>query len=437
MGYSVEFSSPENVVKTIKSSDKIAIANLCAEPRIFPKLLMDKAQELSNVKLFHMRPCGEFVQRYLEPGMEQHVKCSTAFTGGVKPIVQLIKDGKADFYPIPLSKAPWLIRQVFKPDVVVATVSPPDDRGECSLGISVDYGLSAFETAKIVIVEVNSNMPRIGGDAIIKADQVDYFIESHEPIYELPQPKITNLEKRLAENVTSLVSDGATIQVGYGAISESITPFLAEKKQLGFHSEMFPESAMTLTDQGVLTGARKSIHKGKAVCAFAAGTKRLYEWLNEYADIELKPFDYTNDPKVIAANSKMTAINTALQVDLYGNVYSDMLGFDQYSGAGGQPDFVIGSQLCPDGISIIVLPSTAAEGKLSRIVAHPSISRNKKAPAIPTLSRFHADYVVTEQGIASLRDKTVRERAKTILEIAHPDFDDDLYRDGRRLNLVS
>ena len=437
MGYIVEYASPENVVKTVKSNDKIALANLCAEPRIFPDLLFDRAQEVSNVRLFHMRPCGEFVQRYLDPGMEQHVKCSTAFTGGVKPIVQLIREGRADFYPIPLSKAPWLIRQVFRPDIFVATVSPPDDKGNCSLGVSVDYGLSAFETAKVRIVEVNENMPRTGGDAIIPADMIDYFLESQAPIHELPPPKITNLEKRLAENVTRLVPDGATIQVGYGAISESITPFLAEKKDLGLHSEMFPESAMTLTQQGALTGAQKSIHGGKAVCAFAAGTKRLYEWLDQYTDIELKPLDYTNDPKIIASNSKMTAINTALQVDLFGNIYSDMLGFDQYSGAGGQPDFVIGSQLCPGGISIIVLPSTAADGKVSRIVAHPTLSPNQQAPAIPTLTRFQADYVVTEQGTAFLRDKTTKERAQAILELAHPDFADELWRGGRKLNLLS
>jgi len=436
LGYSVEFSSPENVVKTVKSNDKIALANLCAEPAIFPNLLLDRARELTNVRLFHMRPCGEFVHRYLDPGMEQHVKCSTAFTGGVKPIVQLIKDGRADFYPIPLSKAPWLIRQVFKPDIFVATVSPPDDKGNCSLGISVDTGLSAFETAKVKIVEVNENMPKTGGDSLVPANEIDYFLESHEPIYELPRPTITNLEKKLAENVTHLVPDGATIQVGFGAISESITPFLAEKKDLGLHSEMFPDSAMTLVEQGVLTGAQKKLHRGKAVCAFAAGTKKLYDWLGEYRDIEMKPFDYTNDPKIIAANSKMTAINTALQVDLYGNIYSDMLGFDQYSGAGGQPDFVIGSQLCPDGISIIVLPSTASEGKVSRIVAHPSLSPNQQAPMISTVSRFHADYVVTEQGTASLGGRTTKERARAILNLSHPDFVDELWKSGRKLNLL-
>jgi len=437
LGYPIDFSPPEKVVAAVKSNDRITLANLCSEPRIFPKLLMDRANELRNVRLFHLRPCGDFAQRYLIPGMEKHVKCSTAFTGGVKSIIELIKTGRADFYPIPLSKAPWLIKQVFRPDIFVATVSPPDNQGNCSLGISVDYGRSAYEAAKTVIAEVNPNMPRTNGEAIIHADQIDYFIQSQESIYELPQPKITSLEKRLGENVSDLVQDGATIQIGYGAISESITPFLAEKCDLGLHSEMFPESALTLVDQGVLTGARKNLNHGKAVCAFAAGTSKLYEWLRDYDEIELKPFDYTNDPRIIGANSKMTAINTALQVDLYGNIYSDMLGVDQYSGAGGQPDFVTGSQLSPDGLSIIVLPSTAAEGKVSRIVAHPRISSNPQSPTLPTVSRFHADYVVTEHGTASLRDKTARERASAILELAHPDFVDELLKDGRTLKLFN
>ena len=434
--YTIEYSSPEKVAGTIKSNSNIVLANLCAEPHIFPTLLMDRAKGLHSVKLFHMRPCGEFVERYLEPGMEEHVKCATAFTGGVKAIIRLIKEGRADFYPIPLSKAPWLLRSgYFRPDVFAATVSPPDEEGNCSLGVSVDYGRAALETAAVVIAEVNSNMPRTFGDTKIHVDQIDYFIESQEPLYELPQPNITNLEERLAENVISLVPDEATIQIGYGAISESIMPFLNEKKNLGLHSEMLPESAMSLIDNGVINGAYKSLRQGKAVTAFAAGTKRLYDWLRENQNVELSPLDYTNDPRIIAANHKMTAINTALQVDLYGNIYSDMLGFDQYSGAGGQPDFVAGSQLCPDGTSIIVLPSTAVAGKKSRIVAHPSVSSNPQAPAIATISRFYADYVVTELGIASLRGKTTKERAKALLEIAHPDLVDDLWKEGRRLNL--
>jgi 4-hydroxybutyrate CoA-transferase len=437
LGYPLKYISPEKIVQLIKPHYKVALSNICSEPRIIPPLLMEQAHELHDVRLFHMRPCGNFVERYLEPGMESHIRCSTAFTGGVRPIVQLIKDGRADFYPIPFSQAPWLIRTKLKPDVFIATVTPPDEAGNCNLGISVDYARAALEVARVVIVEINTNMPRTFGDTTISTDQIDYFIESQEPIHELPQPRITKLEIQLAENVTELVHDGATIQIGYGAISESITPFLKDKKNLALHTEMFPESAMELVDGGVIDGQQNSLHKDKAVCSFAAGTKKLYQWLSKNSTIEFMPFDYTNDPKIIAANNRMTAINTALQVDLYGNTYSDMLGFDQYSGAGGQPDFVIGSQLCSDGISVIVLPSTAVEGKKSRIVAHPQVSLNSQAPAIPTVSRYHADYVVTEFGTASLRGKTTRERARAIVQIAHPDFVDELWKEGKRLNLLS
>jgi 4-hydroxybutyrate CoA-transferase len=370
--------------------------------------------------------------------MEEHVKCSTAFTGGNKIMNQLIKDGHADFYPIPLSRLPWLMRSgAFRPDVFVGIVSPPDDKGNCTLGISIDYGRAALETASTVIVEVNPNMPKTFGDTIVNFEEVDYFVESNESIYELPPTKISSLERRLGENVASLVTDGATIQIGYGGVAESITSLLAEKHDLGLHSEMFPESAMTLVERGVLTGARKSIQSRKATCAFAAGTKKLFSWLDQNAAVEFKPFDFTNDPKIIALNSKMTSINAALQVDLYGNVYSDMLGFDQYSGPGGQPDFVNGSQLCPDGVSIIVLPSTTSNGKLSRIVAHPSLTANPKAPLIPTVTRFDADCVVTEYGIGYLRGKSTREKAKALVEIAHPNFVDDLWKQGRRMKLLN
>lgn len=438
MVHPFEFTSPEKAVSVIKSDDKVVLSNLCSEPRIIPSLLMDRAPELRNVKIFHLRPFGTFVEKYLERGMEEHIKCCTAFTGGVKAINQLIRDGHADFYPIPLSRAPWLIRSgPFKPDVFVATMSPPDDKGNCNLGISVDYARAALETAQVVIAEINPGMPRTLGDTIVHVEEIDYFIDSHEPIYELLPPTITRLEKRIAENVNRLVVDGATIQIGYGAISESITPFLAEKRDLGLHSEMFPESAMPLVEQGILTGFRKSIHKGKAVCAFAAGTKKLYKWLDENAAVEFKALDYTNDPNIIGMNSKMTTINGALQVDLFGNIYSDMLGFNQYSGAGGQPDFVMGSQLCPDGTSIIVLPSTTSDGRTSRIVVHPSLTTNPKAPSVPTVTRFYADYVVTEYGVASLRGKTTLERARALAEIAHPDHVDELRKQGRKLNILS
>jgi len=422
----------------VKSGDRVVLANLCGEPHLIPNLLMDEAQKLENVKLFHLRPFGRFKDRYLEQGMEKHVKCATAFAGGIQPIVQLIKKGKAEFYPIPLSKIPWLFREgPYRPDIFITTVSPPDRHGYCSLGVSVDYAWAALETARIIIAEVNENMPRTCGDSFIHLSRIDYLVEVSEPIYEIPPTNITNVERRIGENVASLVEDEATIQIGYGGVSEAITSFLKEKKDLGMHTEMVPEGTITLVEEGALTCEKKSIHKRRIVCTFNAGTRRLYDWLDKNPIIEMKPVDYTNDSKVIAMNHKMTAINTALQIDLYGNIYSDMLGLDQYSGAGGQPDFVLGALLCPNGKSIIVLPSTAAKGKVSRIVAHPILSRNIKAPLMPTVTRFYADYVVTEWGVASLKDKTISERAKALIEIAHPDFKDELWEEARKINLVT
>jgi len=422
----------------VKSGDRVVLANLCGEPHLMPSLLMDRAWELENVRLFHLRPFGKFKDKYLEPGMEKHVKCATVFAGGVPSIVQLIREGKAEFYPIPLSKIPWLFKEgPYRPDVFITTVSPPDRHGYCSLGVSVDYAWAALEASKTVIAEVNDNMPRTCGDSFVHLSQIDYLVEVSEPVYEIPQVSITKVEEKIGENVASLVEDEATIQIGYGGMSEAITSFLREKKDLGMHTEMVPEGTITLVEEGALTCEKKSIHKRKIVCTFNAGTRRLYDWLDENPIIEMKPVDYTNDSRIIAMNHKMTAINTALQVDLYGNIYSDMLGLDQYSGAGGQPDFVLGALLCPNGKSIIVLPSTAASGKVSRIVVHPTLSGNVKAPLIPTVTRFYADYVVTEWGIASLKDKTTSERAKALIEIAHPDFKDELWEQARKINLVA
>jgi 4-hydroxybutyrate CoA-transferase len=437
-GYRERLCSAEEAVGVIKSCDCVVLANLCAEPRLLPDLLLDRAADLRGVRIFQLRALGSFIERLSEPKMEEHVKWATTFTGGVRQINKLIKDGRADFYPLPLSKIPWLFRSgTFRPNVFMGTVSPPDNRGYCSLGVSVDYAHAAIETAETVIVEVNENMPRTGGDSLIHVSDIDFLVETNEPIYELPPAEKTGLEEKLAENVAGLVDNGATIQIGWGALSESIPPFLKEKKDLGMHSEMFPASTVTLVEEGALTCKRMTINNGKIVCAFAAGSRDTYDWLDGNPMIQMKPVDYTNDSAIIAMNHRMTTINAALEVDLFGNIYADVLGFDQYSGAGGQPDFILGAQLCPEGKSIIVLPSTALDGKVSRIVSHPSLTGNARAPAIPTISRFHADYVVTELGVASLKDKTTRERAKELVKIAHTDFIDTLYNDGRKLNLLA
>jgi 4-hydroxybutyrate CoA-transferase len=435
--FSDKLVTGEKAAALVKSGDRVVLSNLCGEPHRVPNLLMDRAPELENVRMFHARPFGPFIDRYSEPQMEKHIRCATAFAGGVRQIVKLIKEQKADFYPIPLSKFPWLFKDgPYKPDIFMTTVSPPDDRGYCSLGVSVDYGRAALHTAHTVVAEVNENMPRTCGNSLVHVSQLDYLVEAPDRIYELPSTNVTALEKRLGENVASLVEDEATIQIGFGGVSEAITSFLKEKRDLGMHSEMVPEGTITLVEEGALNCTKKTINRDKIVCTFAAGTQRLYDWLNRNQMIEMKPVDYTNDSKVIASNHKMTAINAALQVDLFSNTYSDVLGLDQYSGAGGQPDFVIGAHLCPNGKSITVLPSTAAGGKASRIVVHPAVSENERAPLMPTVTRFHADYVVTEWGIASLRDKTTLERAKALIDIAHPDFKDRLDKKARQMGLL-
>lgn len=434
----VKFTSPEEAAKAVKSGDRVVLSNLCSEPRLLPSLILERARELRAVRFFHCRPMGQFVERYLEPGMEEHVRCATAFAGGVPAIIELMKEGRADFYPIPLSRLPWLFRSGhYKPDVFIATVSRPDERGYCSLGISVDYGRAALETAGIVIAEVNENMPRTCGDSEVHVSKIDYMVEASAPIYELPSANVSEVGRRIGENVAELVEDGSTIQIGFGATAESIPPFLKEKKALGMHSEMFPESAMKLVEEGALNGKEKSVDRGKVVCTFSAGTRKLYEWLNNNPRIEIRPFDYTNDSRIIAQSYKMTAINTALQVDLYGNVYSDMLGFDEYSGAGGQPDFILGAMLNPEGKSIIALPSTTSNNKASRIVSFPNLARNPRSPAMPTVSRFYADYVATEWGIASLRGKTRGGRAKALIEVAHPNFKDELWKEAREMKFTT
>ena len=436
--YDEKLVAPEKAIKTVESGAKVVLANLCAEPHLLPNLLFDRAQELEKVRLFHARPFGKFIDKYLEPGMERHVRCATTFAGGIPQVVQLMKERRADFYPVTLSRIPWLFREgPYRPDVFITTVSPPDRNGYCSFGVSVDWAWAALETARIVIAEVNENMPRTCGDSMVHVSRLDWLVEESEPIYEIPPAKITKVERTIGENVATLVEDEATIQIGYGGIAEAMTPFLEDKKDLGMHTEMVPEGVMRLVEEGAMTCKKKSIHKGRIVCTFNAGTRRLYEWLDRNKMIEMKPVDYSNDSRIIARNHKMTSINAALQVDLYGSIYSDMLGFDQYSGVGGQPDFVIGAHLCPSGKSIIVLPSTAGDGKASRIVLHPALSGNDRAPMIATVARSFADFVVTEYGIASLRDKTTGERAKALIEIAHPDFRDELWSKARGMSLAT
>ena len=430
----------EEAVEAIRDHDDVVLSNFCSEPIQLPMALMNRARELKGVRLYHMAIHGPFQEKYLEEGMEQHVRCVTTLSGRSKAVRQLIAEGRADFYSVTFYGVPHMLREGdFKSDVFMLTCTPPDDYGFCNLGINVDYAWGALERPpRVIMAEFNPHMPRTQGRTSLHVSQIDYVVEVDEPMFELQQFPITDVETRVGEHVASLVEDGSTLQIGYGGLSEACVYFLKEKKNLGMHSEMVPEGIRELLNEGVVTNDKKSIHKGKIACSFNGGTKALYDWLDNNPIIEMHPVDYINDPKVIAQNSKMVAINAALQVDLFGNIYADVLGLqDQYSGAGGQLDFAIGCSIAPDAKFVNVLPASSGSGKISRIVAHPSIeTNNEMASQIATVPRYYADYVVTEFGIARLKGRSNQDRARALINIAHPDHRGHLETQAKKLGLL-
>ncbi len=430
----------ERAVQAVMSSDDVVLANFCGEPRYLPMALMDRASELQGVRLFHMAVHGPFQERYVETEMNRHIRCATPFSGRSRSVRQMLKLGQADFFPVTFAAIPRLLREgSYKSDVFMLTVSPPDSSGYCSLGVSVDYAWGAIERpARTIIAEINPRMPRTQGRTALHMSRIDYLVEVDEPLFELPQSPITDTERRIGGFVADLVQDGSTLQVGFGGTSESVLYFLKDKKNLGIHTEMVPEGIRELFESGAVTNSEKSIHRGKAICTFHGGTSKLYDWLDNNPLFEMQPVDYTNDPRVIASNRNLVAVNTALQVDLYGNVYADILGLDdQYTGAGGQLDFALGCSLASDARFVNVLPSTTANALHSRIVAHPTLEKgNLLAPMMPTVPRYYSDYVVTEFGVAHLKGRSNRDRATALIAIAHPRFRDLLQSQARRLGLL-
>lgn len=307
-------------------------------------------------------------------------------------------------------------------DVALIQVSKPDEHGYCSFGVSSDYTKPAADCAKIVIAEVNKQMPRTMGNSFIHVSDMDFIVESDHPIIELPLPKIGEVEKAIGRNCAELVEDGSTLQLGIGAIPDAVLLFLKDKKDLGIHSEMISDGVVELVEAGVITNKNKTLHPGKSVVTFLMGTKRLYDYADNNPAVEMYPVSYVNDPKVIMQNNQMVSINSCVQVDFYGQVASESIGAKQISGVGGQVDFVRGASMSLDGKgkSIIAMPSTASKGKVSRIV--PMLDEG--APV--TTSRNDVDYIVTEYGIAHLKGKTNKGRARALINIAHPDFREEL-----------
>jgi 4-hydroxybutyrate CoA-transferase len=364
--------------------------------------------------------------RYAQPGMEGAFRHVSLFAG--PSTRQAINSGRADFIPRFISEIPALfIDGVIPLDVALVTVCPPDRHGYCSLGISVDYTLTAARAAKMIIAEVNENMPRTHGDSFIHVRDISYFVPSSQDLIQVERPTFTEVEKAIGRNVNGLIKDGDTLQLGIGAIPDAILSFLKEKNDLGIHTEVFSDGVMELTELGVINGAKKTLHKGKIVSTFVMGSKELYRWLDDNPFIEMHSEDYVNNPWVIGQNDNMVSINSALQVDVLGQVAADQINGRQFSGVGGQVDFIRGIRLSKNGRSIIAMPSTAAKGTISRIV--PALSRGTAV----TTSRNEVSCIVTEYGVAMLEGKTNLERLKALVAISHPDFREEIREEAMKL----
>jgi len=403
----------DEAVRIVQSGDRVVLAHACGEPQALVRALVERAPELENVEIVHMVAMGS--ADYCKPGMEKHFHHNSLFVG--PSTREAVNKGRADYTPCFFSEIPRLFREGFLPvDVAFIQVSPPDKHGFVSLGISVDYTKPAAECAKTVVAQVNPRMPRTYGDSFLHVSQIDIFVEHEEPLIELSRPKIGDVERKIGEYVAELIEDGATLQLGIGAIPDAVLSSLKDKKDLGIHTEMFSDGVVELYEAGVITNAAKSINRGKMVATFLMGTSKLYDFVDNNPAVSMHPVDYTNDPCIIGQHDKLVSINSALQVDLLGQVCADTLGMTQFSGVGGQVDFVRGASRSKGGKSIIAMPSTASKGKISRIV--PVLDNG----AAVTTSRNDVHYVVTEYGIAELRGKTVRQRAEALIAIAHPDF---------------
>ena len=333
--------------------------------------------------------------------------------------------GRADFTPSFFFEIPRLFSTTLPVDVAMVMVSPPDENGMCSLGVSVDYTQEAVRRAKLVIAQVNPQMPYTGPHSLVPATALDCIVEWDAPLIELAPPKIGEVERAIGGHCASLVPDGATLQLGIGAIPDAVLLFLEGKKDLGIHSEMFSDGVVKLAEAGVINNTRKSLHPGKFEVAFLMGTRRLYDFVDHNPDVELRPVDYINNPFIIAQNDNLISINSCVQVDLMGQVASETIGPKQISGVGGQVDFVRGASASRGGVSIMAMPSTV-KGKLSKIV--PLLDEG----AAVTTSRNDVDYVVTEYGVAHLKGETLRQRARNLIAVAHPDFQDGLKEEFER-----
>ena len=427
--YQSRVSTAEQAIKAVKSGDRIFLTGNVSVPMELSKALVNRAPELRDVEICQALTVGptEFVRE----DMAGHLRVNSMFISpNIRKAVQM---GKADFTPVLLSEFPLLFKNGILPiDVALIHVSPPDEHGFCSLGVEVGLTKSPAENAKIVIAEVNQQMPRTLGDSFIHVSRLNYVVPVNYAISEMPMADEDGGEivERIGKYIAELIPDGATMQMGIGAIPDSVLHFLGDKRDLGIHTELFSEGVIDLVEQGIINNAKKTIHTGKIVAGFMIGTKRLYDWADDNPMIELHKTEYVNDPFVIAQNDKMVAINSAIEVDLTGQVCADSIGAKLYSGVGGQLDFIYGASRSKGGLPIIAMPSTSTM-KDGTVVS--KITALLKHGAGVVTTRNHVRFIVTEYGVAELYGKTIRQRAQALIHVAHPQFKDELERQAREL----
>ena len=415
--------SADEAVSGIQSGQQLFMHGAAATPSVLLDALCRRAPELHDVKIVHMHCEGP--HPHLEPEMEGHLLHRAVFIG--PNARRAVNEGRAEFIPVFLSDIPRLIESGLLPlDAVFANMTPPDEHGFCSLGTSVDTMLTAIRCAKTVIAQLNKSMPRTLGDGFVHVSKIDFGVEVDQPPYNYDRGEVGDVERRVGEFVADLIPDEATLQMGIGAIPGAVGQCLDGRKNLGVHTEMFTDVLVDLVERGIVTCQRKEIDCGKAVTAFMMGSQRLYDFVDNNPMVEMRPVDYTNDTAIIRRFRRMTAINSAIEVDLTGQVCADSIGHRMYSGVGGQMDFMRGAALAEEGRAIIALTSTAADGQFSRITA------SLKEGAGVTTTRSHVRTVVTEYGVAELFGQSFRERAKRLIAIAHPDFRDELTAYARK-----
>jgi acyl-CoA hydrolase len=416
--YKKKLRTPDEALRCVQSGMCVYIQPGCAEPETLVDALIQRAPHVQDVEIVHMMTMGR--APYVAPEMAGHFRHNAVFIGG--NVREAINEGRADYTPVYLSEIEELFESGAMPlDVALIEVSPPDSHGFCSFGVGVDTTLTAARLARYVVAQVNDQMPRTYGDSFIHVSKIDAIVESSRPLCAMKRAEITDMQAAIARNVAGLIEDGAVLQTGIGGIPDAVLPLLMDRKDLGVHSELVSDGVIPLIDAGVITGARKNFKPRKIILGFALGTKNLFDYVDNNPIFEFHPTAYTNDPALIARNDHMVAINSALQVDITGQVCSDSIGTYFYSGIGGQVDFLRGASRSKGGKAIIALSSTAKNGTISRIT--PML-----APGAGVVtSRGLIRYVVTEYGVAYLHGKSIRERAQALIEIAHPKFRDELY----------